>query len=158
MIGFDFEGAAPLAAAGIAWDISGGIALARGLILDDDTLNRRAGSSWGSSPPAIRGLCEQRIDAKFGLTQLLIGFLLQLLSACGVTANPLLAIFLALLTLLAWAVYRLNFAYWVTLASLRHVSSDTSEETWRQHFLDIPEMTWRAAVAQLGLTFRQRKS
>ena len=76
MFGYAVENATLLGAAGIAWDISGGIALSKGLIMDDETLRRRAGSYWGSSPPAIRGLCEQRIDARFGLAQLLLGFFL----------------------------------------------------------------------------------
>lgn len=143
-----------LAAAGIAWDISGAVALARGLILDDDTLRRRAGSYWGSSPPAIRGLCEQRLDAKFGLLQLLLGFSLQFLAAMGVSVSFVGALPLALPIGAAWALYRYNYPYWVTIASLRHAASDTTEDAWRRHFLDVPEMVWRSAVVQLRLEFK----
>lgn len=154
MISFVAESATLLAAAGIAWDISGGVALSRGLILDNDTLRRRAGSYWGSSPPAIRGLCEQRLDAKFGLAQLLFGFSLQLLSGIGINVSLMAAIGLSVDIAAAWPLYRYNLPYWVAIASLRHAESDTTEDAWRRHFLDIPEMTWRSAVIQLGLEFK----
>lgn len=156
MIEFSFANTTWLAAAGIAWDISGGIALAKGLILDDDTLRRRSGSYWGSSPPAIRGLVEQRIDAKFGISQLFVGFILQLVSAGGLVVAPAVAVILALPIGLAWFFYRSNYLYCVTLGALKHAARDSSEDAWRMHFMDVPLPIWRSALVQLNLTFEKK--
>lgn len=158
MISYEFENSSLLAAVGIAWDISGGIALSVGLLLNDDTLRRRSGSYWGSSPPAIRGLVEQRLDARFGLLQLLTGFVIQLFAELGVGISPSLAVLLVIPIPALWSIYRYNYHYWVCVGSLRHVAPDASEAVWRKHFLDVPEMTWRSAVVQLGLTFKPPKS
>lgn len=144
----------PLAAVGIVWDIFGAYALAKGLILDDDTIKRRASSYWDLSPPAARGLCEQRIDAKFGITQLGIGFTLQLISAIGLQVSWLTATSLLLPLALAWGVYRSQAKLWALKASLSFVNPDVFEETWRGHFTDVPDAAWKAVVVKSGVKFK----
>jgi hypothetical protein len=144
----------PLAATGIVWDIFGAVALAKGLIVDDDTLRRRSGTYFDLSPPAVRGLCEQRNDARFGLWQLGVGFSLQLLAAIGVQLSWYLAAGLLVPLLLAWFVYWRRAKWLVLKASLLFSTPDATEDVWRVHFTDIPEAHWKKAITESGLAFK----
>ncbi|WP_426231081.1 hypothetical protein [Pararhizobium sp. DWP3-4] len=144
-----------LSAAGICWDISGGILLSKGLLMSDNSLSMRSGSYWGSSPPAVRGLCEQRIDAKFGLWQLLAGFFLQLLSSAGLVVADGVAFLMILPIAFVWHYYTRNFPYWAGLASLKFVGDDVLEENWRKHFSDLDESTWRRINRRANVIWKE---
>lgn len=148
------DNASWLSVAGICWDISGGVLLSKGLLMNDDQIRRRSGSYWGSSPPAVRGLCEQRIDAKLGLVQILFGFAIQLIAATGLTVSFGLGMTIILPIALVWHYYRRNFLYWVTVSSLRFVE-DASESVWRKHFEDVSAPTWSAAARRVGVKFKE---
>ncbi|MDW9415161.1 hypothetical protein GOB46_08995 [Sinorhizobium meliloti] len=156
IVGWSADAATWLSAAGICWDISGGVLLTKGLVLADGQVRRRAGSYLGSSPPAIRGLCEQRIDARYGLCQLLLGFAMQLVSAVGITASPEVGFLLVFPICFVWHWYLRNFKYWTTMASLRFVESAT-ERVWRVHFQDVPKADWDRIVRRLGIEFKPEK-
>lgn len=145
-----------LNASGAIWALAGGLFLSRGLLMADDAIKRRAGTYWDSSPPAIRGLCEQRIEAKFGLAQILIGFLLQLVASLGVTVSLGLGVLSVLSIAFVAHYYSRYFKYWVTVASLRFVEEAT-EKNWRLHFLDVPDNVWRDAARRVGVVFKPPK-
>jgi hypothetical protein len=149
-----------LAAAGIAWDISGAIALSRGFFfVSDDKLRRQAGSYWGSNPPAMRAFCEQRLDTRFGLGQLLVGFALQGVAALGFSISGLAAGVIAGGALFAWWVYLYNFPYWVTRDTLAlGVDESSLERVWRIHFPDVSEDLWQRVLWNEGISFAKEKS
>ncbi|WP_163268742.1 hypothetical protein [Chelativorans alearense] len=153
-----FELAAPswLTAAGIACDISGAVALARGLFfVPDEKLRRQAGSYYGSNPSAYRAFVEQRLDTRFGLAQLVVGFTLQAVAAVGVSVPFAVAAVIAGLIPFAWLIYLHNFSYWVVRDTLQMtVREDSLERIWREeHFPDIPDLLWAQVIWNEGITF-----
>jgi hypothetical protein len=121
--------------------------------MDDDAIKRRSGSYYGSSPPAVRGLCEQRIEARAGLAQILIGFALQLLASLGMTLSFGWSLITVLPIAFIWHYLTRNFGYWVAVASLRFVQN-SPEHVWRIHFADLPDAAWERAVRRSGATFQ----
>ncbi|WP_299935029.1 hypothetical protein [uncultured Nitratireductor sp.] len=153
-----FEFAAPswLSTAGIACDISGAVALARGLFfVPDEKLRRQAGSYFGSNPSAYRAFVEQRLDTRFGLAQLLAGFTFQAIAAVGISVPFAVAAVIAGLIPVAWLIYLHNFSYWVVRNTLRMtVRRDSLERIWREvHFPDIPDLLWGQVILNEGITF-----
>lgn len=74
-----------LAGVGLVYDAIGVIILGKALALaNDSTLNAQSNSISGFgftfSPGFLKALVEQQLDARMGLTYLLVGFLLQLLA------------------------------------------------------------------------------
>lgn len=155
MISWLANNASWLSAAGVLWDISGGILLSKGLLMSDEQVTRRSGSYFGMSPPALRGLCEQRIDARLGMYQLLFGFLLQFFSAVGFKIDIGLAIVLCLPAAMLWHFYYRNFKYWTACASLRLQEGEATEQVWRTHFSDVSDSEWRNAVASSRARFAE---
>lgn len=142
-----------LNASGAVWALSGGVFLSRGLIMNDAAIKQRSGSYYGSSPPAVKGLCEQRIEARVGLAQILIGFVLQLLASLGVTLFFGWSLLTVLPIAFIWHYMARNFKYWVAVASLRFVQN-APEHVWRIHFSDVPDGIWESAVRRSGVTFK----
>jgi hypothetical protein len=147
-----------LSAAGICWDISGAFFLSKGLLLSDDKLRQQAGTYWGANPSMIRAYCEQRIDTKFGLFQLVGGFFLQLLSAVGIGISGWLFALLTVPICIVWFHYWRNLQFWVVSDSLRlGVGEDSTEKAWKAHFSDIPQPIWDRALRSEKITFAKKK-
>jgi hypothetical protein len=144
-----------LALAGIAWDISGAIALSRGwFFVSDERLKAQTGSAWGANPAAGRSSAETRLDTRFGLGQLLVGFVLQFAAAAGF-AIPFTITLLALgVIALAWAVYLHNYPYWIVRDGLRlSICPGAAESTWREYYEDVPDRIWRLVLCNEGIEF-----
>jgi hypothetical protein len=62
---------------GTALDLVGGVLIAKGLLISLDVLAVRATTFWGGNPTVAVGAVEDRVDARFGLSTLAIGFTLQ---------------------------------------------------------------------------------
>jgi hypothetical protein len=62
---------------GTALDLVGGVLIAKGLLISLDVLAVRAASFWGGNPAVAVGAVEDRVDARFGLSTLAVGFTLQ---------------------------------------------------------------------------------
>jgi hypothetical protein len=127
---------ADLFVVGLALDLAGAFLLSRGLLAAYPTLTRRAGTYWNGNPHVAVGLAEDRIDGRFGVTYLALGFGLQVVGyVLDLAFNPgaeasggraLVALGLAAATVAgAWLLWRwqrrellkrtiLEMAYWNT--------------------------------------------
>lgn len=77
-----------LAAIGLLYDIVGVSVLGWAIaIAPDAVLKSQASTYIGFSPAMLEALVQQRVDAKFGLGLLVIGFLLQFLAAVGLESR-----------------------------------------------------------------------
>jgi hypothetical protein len=91
--------------AGLVFDIAGAALLAKSIFFNQATsIAAQATPTWGDNYGLRLALCEQRVDAWFGLPLLVVGFLVQLASDL-VSVDALSAIVLGLLALLAVASY-----------------------------------------------------
>jgi hypothetical protein len=71
-----------LTVAGLIYDIGGAALLARALFFSSiGELRTQATVRITGMPGLQRALCEQRVDARFGLVLLIVGFLLQLVGS-----------------------------------------------------------------------------
>src|SRR5436853_608318 len=85
MITYDETQAAYLAVAGNTFDIIGAVILSRALMWSrPGHLARQAAASWDMNTKLLRALCEQTLDAKWGVNILGLGFTFQAVSAAGV--------------------------------------------------------------------------
>lgn len=64
---------------GLGFDLVGGWLLARGLITSPALIIAQGSSYWGTNYAANLAAAEDRIDARFGIGSLLLGFALQAL-------------------------------------------------------------------------------
>ena len=88
MWGYDVSQLSELSALGVTCDIVGALVIARGLVLQRSNAIRSAASPmWDGNLALPKGLIEQRIDARYGTLLLVIGFVLQLGSALGLTVG-----------------------------------------------------------------------
>lgn len=144
-----------LSAAGIMWDLSGAIALARGFFFNtDEQLGRQFGSYYGANPSAYRAFFEQRLDTKFGLSQLLFGFLLQFFAACGISTVWSTALLFAAPIAPAWFVFITNRTIWAAVDAVRlSVTPDAQELTWRKHFSDLSDLQWKRIILNHNVVF-----
>lgn len=147
-----------LTLSGIAWDISGAIALSRGwFFVRDEVLKRQASSYWGASPAQGRAFAETRLDTRFGIFQLLVGFVLQFFSAAGLTIGCLVAAFLFLAIGIAWLFFLYNYSYWVLRDGVRlTIGEDAIEENWRAHYPDVSDLHWRRVMTNEDLHFKYK--
>lgn len=146
-----------LSAAGIAWDISGAIAISRNwFFISNEKLERQAGSYWGASPATARSYVETRLDTRFGLAQLVLGFLLQLAASIGIVASFEVWAAMMIAIACAWIFYLPNFQYWMVRESLRiSVVPDAQEEIWRKHYQDVPNRIWERVLLNEGISFKE---
>src|SRR5688500_467594 len=85
---FDENKLSWLPAVGILFDLVGAAMIARAIAFTRDRMVRaQAVPHFDLSPPLLRGLIEMRYDARWGLAYLALGFLLQLFSSVGVSAD-----------------------------------------------------------------------
>ncbi|MGK2228737.1 MAG: hypothetical protein ACI9GK_002576 [Devosia sp.] len=139
----DLNNLSSLSGAGLVWGIAGTWFLGRAFSLSDDVIRRQAGTYFDLSPPALRALCEQRIDARVGLSCLGVGFLLQAFSAFGIQAAVGFSIFLCTPALFVAMSYYREHKIWTLRDTLRIGRSGASlEEVWRRHFLDVSQLRW----------------
>jgi hypothetical protein len=82
---FDLSQATWLSAIGAIYDIAGAYLLSKALFaVKPIGLIMQASSGWGGfSTPLLRMFCEQKVDSRFGLGLLILGFILQALSSTG---------------------------------------------------------------------------
>lgn len=66
-----------LFAVGLALDLVGAYLLSRGLLASYPTLALRAGTYWDGNPHVAADLAEDRVDGRFGVAYLVLGFTLQ---------------------------------------------------------------------------------
>ncbi len=145
---FSQSNSSPLAAAGAIWDLVGAFYLAKALIFNpDQSMRRQAGAYWDISIPLLRSLCEQRIDARFGIAMLMIGFLLQLLGSMGIKADWPVDILLLLPLIMVVYSRNRNFDQWVIASCLRIAGrSGVERGLWREsYFPDISQREFDAA-------------
>lgn len=95
-----------LAASGVLWDISGAVALVRGLALTPRSffINQFRTYAIGN-PSVLRDRIQSKHDTLFGLSHLLIGFLIQLISSLGINADQYFLIFSFALVIFLWPVH-----------------------------------------------------
>ncbi|OKP79649.1 hypothetical protein BTE77_05985 [Ensifer adhaerens] len=146
-----------LATAGIIWDLSGAIALVRGFFFTSDRqLEQQFGSYWGANPSAYRAFFEQRLDTRFGLTHLILGFSLQLLASLGLRASFGAALLIISPIIISWFAFQAGRSYRAAFDAVRlSVTLDAQEEVWRQHFSDLSEIEWKRIVWNQGITFQK---
>ena len=147
-----------LSLAGIAWDFSGAVALSRGwFFVSDARLKRQAASAWGTNPATARAFAETRLDTRFGLGQLLLGFGMQFVASAGFSISPGISSLAIGVIPVAWTVYLVGYPYWVIRNGLRlSVSSDAAESTWRKHYLDMPDLLWNRVLVNEGIEFKYK--
>jgi hypothetical protein len=94
-----------LTVAGLIYDIGGATLLARALFFSSTrTLMIQATVRITGMPGLQKALCEQRVDARFGLVLLILGFLLQLVgSLISTSAAAVLAVLLFILAVVVVA-------------------------------------------------------
>jgi LPXTG-motif cell wall-anchored protein len=68
---------ADLFVVGLAFDLVGAYLLSRGLLASHHSLAVHATSYWGGNPTVAVGLAEDRVDGRFGLLYLALGFAVQ---------------------------------------------------------------------------------
>lgn len=145
MIGFSSSNVSPVAVAGLMWDFFGAFFLAKALIFNkDQSIRRQAGTYWNVSVPLLRSLCEQRIDARFGISMLMTGFALQFVASCGLSASWPVDALLVLPIALLYFTYERNFDRWVMDKTLRiNGTLGATRDVWRgQFFPDISPQTF----------------
>lgn len=144
-----------LAASGTVWDIAGAILLARGYLwATDEGIRREKASAWGMNPGAARAAAEERRNQRFGLSLIIVGFLLQAISNCGVTTSQTGAIAMVILLAPVLWIYATTFQYVTVRDGLRISFSPTGyERVWRKHHNDVPDRIWYAILWNEGLQF-----
>jgi hypothetical protein len=92
-----------ITAVGLIYNITGAVMLAQGLAsASDQAIAGHRRGTFASGPQTVLNLCQQRVDARFGLPVFAFGFVLQLLPAMGVVTVPMLPfMLLALLGVVA---------------------------------------------------------
>lgn len=109
-----------LACVGLLWDLAGAYFLAKALVFSKDHLIRRqSGTYMDFSLPLLKAQVEQRIDARYGLSQLASGFIMQFASSFGLSCSPLDAILLLAPILLVWMSYCRDYHRTVLEDSMR---------------------------------------
>ncbi len=101
---------------GLAFDICGAVLLAKGLLLSPRLLSK-LNTNWGVGYGQHRDRCENRVAGEFGMSYLVVGFLLQAVGYCldiaGVqsetgTCRLIAGLLMAFVTAtLAWAAWKL---------------------------------------------------
>lgn len=148
IISISAQNLSPIAASGLIWDFFGAYFLAKALIFSkDQSIGRQAGTYWDLSIPLLRALCEQRLDARFGIGMLMTGFSLQFVAALGVTTDWPAIFLLVFPILLVFFTYRRNYDRWLISSCLRIAGRlGVERKLWRQsYFQDLPEDIFRQA-------------
>lgn len=129
MIDFDPGRAAPLAVAGRIWDIAGAFFLGKALVFSKDkSIMAQAGAYWDFSLPLLLMLCEQRVDARFGLSLLGFGFFLQIVASIGMGANWGVGFLLLVPILLVYHWHSVHRSYLVVKDALSVISRQSEYE------------------------------
>lgn len=147
-----------LAMAGIAWDISGAIALSRGLFfVGDEQIKLQNATYWNANPFKQRAEAEARMDTKYGLIQLVVGFSFQFLAAAGASIPFAPAMFFFSAIAISWTIYLYNYPYWTVRDALQLICASSegepSEHVVRNVFKDVPEHLWQRIVVNEGFKF-----
>lgn len=158
MLDWSYTAVNGLSLAGIAWDFSGAIALSRGwFFVTDAGLKRQAGSAWGTNPATARAFAETRLDTRFGLAQLLLGFGMQFVASAGVSISPGISALAIGVIAVTWTIYLAGYPYRVIRDGLRlSVSGEAAESTWRKHYLDMPDLLWNRVLVNEGIEFAHK--
>jgi hypothetical protein len=103
---WDVESASWLAVAGVAYDIAGAMMLSYALMWSrPQDLARQSAGSFDMNTELLRAFCEQTVDARWGATFLIGGFLLQAASSAGVKIASLAGATLGVVLLIMLAIY-----------------------------------------------------
>jgi hypothetical protein len=130
MIVIDPTKATWLAAIGTLYDIVGAVVLIRALMWARPLeLFRAAVQVWDADAELLRAQCTQKVDALWGTTILVFGFLLQALSSMGVSIDGwiawiLVAVLVALLAVFHFWLRAKHFRRWY----MRAVDAATCEQ------------------------------
>lgn len=144
--------------AGLFWDIAGACLLGKGLLASNNTIGNLAGSGWGGlSFPLVRSGCEQRINTRFGLSILVIGFVTQAVSGIGITLDFGWSIALALSVFVPIGWLFEHYRIWVLQDTLRVLetcfSEKFDEKEIRETFADYSELDWKTVTINTGHEF-----
>lgn len=143
-----------LSASGLLWDLAGAWYLAKAFIFSkDDAIRAQSGTYYDLSVPVLRALCEQRLEAKFGVIHLFIGFGMQFLSAVGLTASFGMSAFLLLPIGFLRHWYGYNFDYWVATVAIRiGMNKPEVSDVFAHHFEHINRTAYSLALKRLVKT------
>lgn len=158
MIDFDFSGGnvSLLSASGTMWDIAGAWVVVQGMFFANDAqVAREAASTYGPNIARLRATAEERIATRFGFGLLLIGFLFQFVASFGVKAGFGVVGLAVVGLVVVFLMHRHDLPYRVALTTLRIGPRNVSQEVWRRHFADLPDLVWARAVWNSGATFER---
>lgn len=104
----------------------------------------------------MRGLFEQQLEIRFGLSQFIVGFFLQAIAASGFNGSIAVTFILIGPLLLCWSIFLDEFDYTVVCRTIEAWSGATiTYERMRKHFSDIPERTWQRAIINNDFKFAE---
>jgi hypothetical protein len=147
-----------LASIGIWFNILGAVLLAKAYAAATDrSLAFQARAYFDISPPALKALCAQRIDARTGISFLFLGFVAELLSSLGLVIHVTFALLLAILVSIAISIlYEENRYFWIMKAYVRIANRMgpngallPNEQTRRVNFPDVPPDALARALASI---------
>jgi hypothetical protein len=130
---FDPTQAQWLAVAGVVFDIFGAVILSRAFILSRAVeLARQIENRWAGNSDLLRALCEQSVDARFGVVLLVGGFAMQAASSAGVKIPLVGMLWLSLILAVIVAGY-LALRQWLVrryyMAAVDKSNSDDQDKT-----------------------------
>jgi hypothetical protein len=133
-----------LSVVGLFYVVIGAVLLAKAFLNSDRRILILARPYWDLGIPLVRLYVEQRIDARFGLTFLAVGLLLQAAGWFGVDLPLLVPLLIALASIAAVIWYGTNRDRWVIRAVFR-ICQKVMPKDWEfdiaamRHFLpDLP--------------------
>lgn len=98
---------AEIALIGLAYDIAGVVVLGAALLgMNDRGIKEQAGTYWDFSPTLLKALIRQRVDAWYGVSLMVAGFLGQALGVLGADLSAFLDVALLVGLVFAVAVYK----------------------------------------------------
>ncbi|PBB34351.1 hypothetical protein CK214_08575 [Mesorhizobium sp. WSM3882] len=101
-------------------------------------------------------MCEQRIDARFGISIIIIGITIELFAALHLEVPFGMAVIVVAPLVCTFHYYQRMYLYWVTRDSLLFAVYPVDQRTWRYHFPDVSEQEWRSALSAQERILRLR--
>lgn len=147
-----------LSAAGLIWDIAGAYLLGRAMLADDRAILDLAGTGWGMTLPILRNGIEHRLNTRFGLSLLIIGFSMQAFASAGVNLGIGTSVLVGALFLIPFGWLHAHYKIWVlrdTFRALEKLTSPLFESVVRKAFEDYPDRIWELSKINSGYVFKE---
>jgi hypothetical protein len=131
---WDTESASWLGVVGILYDIAGAMMLSYALMWSrPQVLARQSAGSWDLNIDLLYAFCEQTVDARWGATFLIAGFLLQAASSAGVKIAPLQSGVLGVVLLIMLAIYMSIRQASIRRRCMAAIDALDENEAWPAH-------------------------